>query len=59
MASIKKFHVASCTGGNCECLWALDYRPLGMHGARRRVRFKTRKDAERFLDRDHAESSPR
>ena len=48
MASINKFHVARCTGGNCECLWALDYRPLGMHGPRRRVRFKTRKQAERF-----------
>jgi integrase len=49
LAAIKKFHVSSCTGGNCECLWALDYRPLGMTGARRRVRFKTRKQAERFL----------
>jgi len=49
MASIEKFHVASCSGKNCECLWELDYRPLGMHGSRRRVRFKTRKDAERFL----------
>src|SRR5208337_3979466 len=48
MASINKFHVASCAGGTCECLWALDYRPLGMHGARRRVRFKTRKQAERY-----------
>jgi integrase len=49
LAAIKKFHVSSCTGGTCECLWALDYRPLGMHGARRRVRFRTRKQAERFL----------
>src|SRR5208282_6781604 len=49
MASINKFHVSSCTGGTCECRWALDYRPLGMTGARRRVRFKTRKQAERFL----------
>jgi integrase len=49
LATIKKFHVSSCTGSNCECLWALDYRPLGMTGARRRVRFKTRKQAERFL----------
>ena len=49
MASIEKFHVASCTGKNCECLWKLDYRPLGMDGSRRRVRFKTRKEAERFL----------
>ena len=49
MAAIKKFHVSSCTGDNCECLWALDYRPLGMHGARRRVRFRTRKQTERFL----------
>ena len=48
MASIEKFHVASCNGGNCECLWELDYRPLGMGGARRRVRFKTRKQAELF-----------
>ena len=49
MASIEKFHVASCSGSNCECLWALDYRPLGMGGARRRVRFKTKKQAELFL----------
>jgi integrase len=49
LAAINKFHVSSCTGGNCECLWALDYRPQGMHGVRRRVRFRTRKQAERFL----------
>jgi integrase len=49
LAAINKFHVSSCTGGNCECLWALDYRPEGMHGARRRVRFRTRKQAEMFL----------
>src|ERR1019366_8144308 len=49
MASIEKFHVASCTGSNCECLWELDYRPLGMGVARRRVRFKTKKQAELFL----------
>ena len=49
MASIKKFHVASCSGSDCQCLWALDYRPLGMQGQRRRVRFRTRKQAERFL----------
>lgn len=55
MATIKKFHISSCNGGNCECLWALDYRPLGMTGARRRVRFTTRKQAERFL----AETSQR
>jgi integrase len=30
-------------------LWVLDYRPLGLSGPRRRVRFKTRKQAERFL----------
>ena len=48
MASIKKFHVASCRGGGCECLWCVDYRPLGLHGPRRRVRFRTRKEAERF-----------
>src|SRR5271154_4041745 len=48
VASIKKFHVASCRGGSCECLWCADYRPLGLHGPRRRVRFRTRKQAERF-----------
>ena len=48
MASIEKFHVASCSGGDCKCLWALDYRPLGLYGPRRRVRFRTRKQAERF-----------
>src|ERR1019366_1662112 len=47
--SIEKFHVARCSGSNCECLWELDYRPLGMYGRRRRVRFKTRKQAELFL----------
>jgi integrase len=49
MARIGKFHLPSCEGGDCTCLWALDYRPLGMYGPRRRVRFKTRKQAERFL----------
>jgi integrase len=49
MASIKKFHLRGCKGGDCECLWALDYRPLGLYGPRRRVRFRTRRQAERFL----------
>ena len=49
MASIKKFHLPGCHGGDCVCLWCLDYRPLGVFGPRRRVRFKTRKQAERFL----------
>lgn len=49
MARIKKFHLPDCSGNDCECLWELDYRPLGMNGSRRRVRFKTRKQAERFL----------
>ena len=48
MASIKKFHVASCSGKECDCLWVLDYRPVGVVGPRRRMRFKTRKEAERF-----------
>jgi hypothetical protein len=48
MASIEKFHVASCTGKDCSCLWVFDYRPLGLFGPRRRVRFKTRKQAEQF-----------
>jgi integrase len=49
MARIAKFHLSSCKGGDCGCLWALDYRPLGMYGPRRRVRFPTKKAAERFL----------
>jgi integrase len=49
MARIEKFHLGGCSGGDCGCLWELDYRPLGMYGPRRRVRFKTRKQAERFL----------
>ncbi len=49
MAKIKKFHLPGCSGSECQCLWVLDYRPLGLHGSRRRVRFKTRKQAERFL----------
>ena len=49
MARIQKFHLNSCSGGDCDCQWELDYRPLGMSGARQRVRFKTRKQAERFL----------
>src|SRR5229473_2894170 len=49
MANIEKFHVSSCSGDNCGCLWQLDYRPLGLGGPRRRVRFRTRKQAERFL----------
>jgi hypothetical protein len=50
LAAIKKFHFCTCSGGNCECLWALDYRPLGMRRARRRMRFKTRKQAEAVPD---------
>jgi integrase len=49
MARIAKFHLRSCKGGDCGCLWALDYRPMGMYGPRRRVRFPTKKAAERFL----------
>ena len=49
MARIEKFHLSSCSGDNCGCLWELDYRPLGLRGSRRRVRFRTRKLAERFL----------
>jgi integrase len=49
MAKIEKFHVSSCSGDSCECLWELDYRPLGLCGPRRRVRFRTRKQAERYL----------
>src|SRR5260370_36344189 len=48
MASIRKFHVARCSGKDCNCLWVLDYRPLGLFGPRRRVRFKTHKQAEQF-----------
>ncbi|MGC2459383.1 MAG: tyrosine-type recombinase/integrase [Steroidobacteraceae bacterium] len=48
MARIRKFHLPGCSGGDCECLWELDYRPLGMYGPRRRVRFPTKKAAERF-----------
>ena len=49
MARIAKFHLPSCDGGGCECLWELDYRPQGLYGPRRRVRFQTRKAAERYL----------
>src|SRR5579859_3770345 len=49
MPRIKKFHLAGCDGSDCKCLWVLDYRPQGMNGRRRRVRFATRKQAERFL----------
>jgi integrase len=49
MAKIEKFHVSSCSGDSCECLWELDCRPLGLCGPRRRVRFRTRKQAERYL----------
>src|SRR5208282_4672302 len=49
MARIAKFHLPSCNGGDCECLWELDYRPQGLYGPRRRVRFQTKKAAERYL----------
>ncbi len=29
MASIEKFHVASCTGKNCECLWGAGLSSIG------------------------------
>ena len=49
MARIKKFHLAGCPRGACECLWCLDFRPLGLYGPRQRLRFKTKKAAEQFL----------
>lgn len=49
MPRIKKFHLPNCDGTNCRCSWVLDYRPQGMNGRRRRKRFATRKQAERFL----------
>ncbi len=48
MASISKFHLPGCSGGDCACLWCLDYRPLGSRGPRQRLRFKTRREAELF-----------
>lgn len=49
MASIKKFHLPGCKGSDCDCPWVLDHRPQGLYGPRQRVRFKTRKRAQRFL----------
>ena len=49
MADIKKHHNPGCNARDCGCLWKLDYRPLGVGGPRRRLMFKTRKQAERFL----------
>lgn len=50
MASIKRYHKPECAGQGCDCPWRLDYRPLGMRGARQRVEFKTKKQAERHRD---------
>jgi hypothetical protein len=49
MADIKKRHSPHCNSRDCECPWKLDYRPLGVTGPRRRLMFKTRKQAERYL----------
>jgi integrase len=49
MADIKKSHNPDCNSRDCECPWKLDYRPLGVRGPRRRLMFRTRKQAERFL----------
>ena len=50
MAKISKHHglLCSCAAG-CECLWRLDYRPLGLKGPRKRLDFPTKKAAERYL----------
>jgi integrase len=55
MASIKKHHTEGCANkgtadNDCPCVWRLDYRPQGMRGARQRVEFKTKKQAERHRD---------
>lgn len=49
MASIKRHHDSGCQGSDCDCPWRLDYRPQGMRGPRRRLEFKTKKQAERHL----------
>lgn len=49
MARIRKFHLGGCRGGDCSCLWELDFRPQGAYGLRRRLRFQTKKAAEKFL----------
>ena len=49
MASIKKFHLSGCSGGNCECLWVLDYRPLGLQRPAAPPALQDPKEAERFL----------
>jgi integrase len=49
VAKISRFHQAGCAGEGCECPWRLDYRPLGMRGARKRLEFPTKKAAEGHL----------
>jgi len=49
MASIQRFHQGGCKGEDCDCTWRLDYRPLGTHGPRRRLFFRTKKAAEKHL----------
>jgi integrase len=49
VARIKKHHNPVCTGGNCDCPYRLDYRPLGLRGPRKRLFFPTKKAAEKHL----------
>jgi integrase len=46
--SIKRRHVVGCLGGDCRCPWLLDYRPQGSAGQRKRVPFRTLKDAQLY-----------
>ena len=44
--AFKRTHNGNCWGGDCKCLWLLDYRPLGVKGPRRIIQFATKKAAE-------------
>lgn len=46
--SIKKIHTPGCAGADCACSYRLDYRPQGLAGPRKRIEFRTKKEAERY-----------
>jgi integrase len=50
MAKVAKHHDPNCAGGDCNCPYRLDYRPQGLAGPRKRVEFRTKKAAEKYLN---------
>src|SRR5215469_10577523 len=52
--AINKHHRPDCPNRktprtDCECMWRLNYRPLGTHGPQKRLNFPTKRAAQQYL----------